>query len=75
MQKWTPIFDKYKLDIPLSCPLNPERDIFHVFHQSKISANPRRWSCGICGKSFYKELFLDLHFFRKHPEKLFLVKI
>ena len=73
IQKWIPLFNKFKVDIPLSCPLHPERDIYHVIHQSKFQVDPRKWSCSLCGKSFHREPFLDLHMLKKHQDKLQLV--
>ena len=73
MQKWYPIFNKFKVDIPLNCPLNPERDMFHSFHQSKVQEDPAKWSCALCGKKFHSELFLELHMLKKHKDKLILV--
>ncbi|XP_046639618.1 uncharacterized protein LOC124320770 [Daphnia pulicaria] len=73
-KKWIPLFNKFKVDIPLSCPLHPERDIYHVIHQSKFQVDPRKWSCSLCGKSFHREPFLDLHMLKKHQDKLQLTE-
>ncbi|XP_032787663.2 uncharacterized protein LOC116925142 [Daphnia magna] len=73
-KKWIPLFNKFKVEVPLSCPLHPERDIYHVIHQSKFQAGTTKWSCSICGKSFHREPFLDLHMLKKHQDKLQLTE-
>ena len=34
--------------------------------QNKIEESSNRWVCGFCGKAFYDERFLDLHFVNRH---------
>jgi len=74
LQKWTPIFKKYKVEIPLDCPLHPLRDIFDSFHRSKGRIHSKQWSCLLCGKSFFSEQYLDLHLLNKHHNKISVVE-
>jgi len=73
-QKWTPIFEKYKVEIPLDCPLHPHRDVFDAFHRSKFHVTSHHWGCFQCGKSFFSEQYLDLHLLKKHQDQISLVE-
>jgi hypothetical protein len=64
--KLTPIFQKYNYELPLECPFHPERDLFAPQESAKVKNRPTQWQCGFCGKSFYEERFLDLHFDSRH---------
>ncbi|XP_054083223.1 uncharacterized protein LOC105209676 isoform X4 [Zeugodacus cucurbitae] len=64
--KWTPILDKYSAKLPLECPLHPLRDVFSPCQDAKKRDRPTQWTCRLCGKSFYQERFLDLHFGTRH---------
>lgn len=64
--KLTPIFQKYHVELPLECPFHPSRDLFAPQENAKVKHRPTQWTCGFCGKSFYEEKFLDLHFDNRH---------
>lgn len=64
--KLTPIFLKYNVELPLDCPFHPKRDLFYPQESAKIRYRPTQFTCGLCGKSFYEEKFLDLHFDNRH---------
>ncbi|CAH1127880.1 unnamed protein product [Ceutorhynchus assimilis] len=64
--KWIPVLDKYKVKLPLECPFHPQRDIFGPQQAVKKQHRPSQWTCGICGKSFFEEKFLDMHFDNRH---------
>ncbi|KAF4524290.1 hypothetical protein B566_EDAN005346, partial [Ephemera danica] len=66
-KKWMPILQKYGLQLPIECPFHPLRDIFWPRQASKIRHRPSQWSCGLCGKSFYNDRFLEHHFETRHP--------
>ncbi|CAG9825451.1 unnamed protein product [Phaedon cochleariae] len=66
--KWIPILEKFKVGLPLECPFHPLRDIFGPQQTAKKQHRPSQWTCGICGKSFFEEKFLDLHFDNRHKE-------
>ncbi|XP_016956981.1 uncharacterized protein LOC108029291 isoform X2 [Drosophila biarmipes] len=64
--KWTPILDKHQVKLPLECPLHPFRDVFAPRQDAKQRDRPTQWTCKKCGKSFYQEKHLDLHFDTRH---------
>ncbi|XP_032574492.1 uncharacterized protein LOC6617258 isoform X1 [Drosophila sechellia] len=64
--KWTPILDKHQVKLPLECPLHPFRDVFAPRQDAKQRDRPTQWTCRKCGKSFYQEKHLDLHFDTRH---------
>ncbi|XP_030383850.1 uncharacterized protein LOC115631276 isoform X3 [Scaptodrosophila lebanonensis] len=64
--KWTPILDKHQVKLPLECPLHPFRDVFAPRQDAKQRDRPTQWTCRMCGKSFYQEKHLDLHFDTRH---------
>lgn len=64
--KLTPIFQKYHVELPLDCPFHPARDLFAPQESAKVKHRPTQWTCGFCGKNFYEEKFLDLHFDNRH---------
>lgn len=64
--KWIPILERYKVSMPLECPFHPQRDIFGPQQAAKKQHRPSQWTCGLCGKSFFEEKYLDLHFDNRH---------
>ncbi|XP_023020066.2 uncharacterized protein isoform X1 [Leptinotarsa decemlineata] len=64
--KWLPVLDKFKLSLPLECPFHPMRDIFGPQQAAKKQHRPSQWTCGLCGKSFFEEKYLDMHFDNRH---------
>ncbi|XP_017086910.2 uncharacterized protein [Drosophila bipectinata] len=66
--KWTPILDKHQVKLPLECPLHPFRDVFAPRQDAKQRDRPTQWTCRKCGKSFYQEKHLDLHFDTRHKQ-------
>ncbi|KAJ8934191.1 hypothetical protein NQ314_013508, partial [Rhamnusium bicolor] len=64
--KWIPILEKFKVNLPLECPFHPLRDIFGPQQAAKKQHRPSQWTCGICGKSFFEEKYLDIHFDNRH---------
>ncbi|XP_054257509.1 uncharacterized protein LOC129001608 isoform X2 [Macrosteles quadrilineatus] len=69
-KKWIPVLEKYQVQIPLECPFHPLRDIFRPQQAAKIQNRPSQWTCGLCGKSFYDERFLDMHFDNRHKNNI-----
>ncbi|KAK7573877.1 hypothetical protein V9T40_011068 [Parthenolecanium corni] len=68
--KWIPVLEKYQVKLPLECPFHPMRDIFYPQEAAKRQFRPSQWTCGFCGKSFYLEKYLDLHFDNRHRNKI-----
>lgn len=71
--KWVPILEKFKVSIPLECPFHPQRDIFGPQQLAKHQHRPSQWTCGLCGKSFFEEKFLDMHFDNRHKNHVNMV--
>lgn len=68
--KLSPIFDKYHYELPLECPFHPQRDLFAPQESAKKQNRPTQWQCGFCGKSFYEERYLDVHFDNRHRSEI-----
>uniref|UniRef100_A0A7S4RK22 C2H2-type domain-containing protein n=1 Tax=Alexandrium monilatum TaxID=311494 RepID=A0A7S4RK22_9DINO len=54
---------------PARCPLDPARDLYGQHEKQKQRARVSGdllWKCGICGKAFRNEHYLDLHLERRH---------
>ncbi|XP_053695668.1 uncharacterized protein LOC128743168 isoform X2 [Sabethes cyaneus] len=68
--KWLPILEKYQVKLPLECPFHPLRDIFSPQQSAKKQNRPSQWTCGFCGKSFFEEKHLDMHFENRHKNKI-----
>ncbi|XP_059473086.1 uncharacterized protein LOC132195241 isoform X2 [Neocloeon triangulifer] len=69
-KKWVPILARYGLKLPIECPFHPSREVYWPRQESKIKHRATQWSCGLCGKSFYSEKFLEMHFENRHSEHL-----
>lgn len=67
---WKPVFKKYDVKMPEQCPLHFSRDVFTEQELAKLHYRVNLWTCGICGKSFYREPYLDLHIATIHTESL-----
>ncbi|XP_062546851.1 uncharacterized protein LOC134212748 isoform X1 [Armigeres subalbatus] len=68
--KWLPILEKYQVQLPLECPFHPLRDIFGPQQAAKKQNRPSQWTCGLCGKSFFEEKHLDMHFENRHKSNI-----
>ncbi|XP_012266165.2 uncharacterized protein LOC105691921 [Athalia rosae] len=69
-KKWIPVLKKYQVELPLDCPFHRTRDIFHPQQAAKYQHRPSQWTCGLCGKSFYEERHLDMHFDNRHKSDI-----
>lgn len=63
-----PIFKKFEVKMPLNCPLHFNRDVFKVQELAKLHYRVNLWTCGLCGKSFYREPYLDMHMDKAHHQ-------
>lgn len=59
----------------MECPFHPLRDIFGPQQAAKKQNRPSQFECGFCGKSFFEEKFLDLHFETRHKTNINMVRI
>ena len=67
---WRPIFKKFDVKMPDQCPLHFSRDVFSAQELAKLHYRVNLWTCGLCGKSFYREPYLDMHMASKHSQAL-----
>ncbi len=51
------------------CMLDPRRDVFQ-YQDSKSSQTAKGFHCGICGKMFMSQYYLDLHMDNRHSHEL-----
>lgn len=68
--KVNPVLEKYNVNLGIECPFHPSRDIFAPQQSAKRQNRPSQWTCGLCGKSFFEEKFLDLHFGSRHKDTI-----
>ena len=69
-QKLYSLYKSVQAEIPETCILNKERDIYSIQEDQKFMEPSSKWYCNICGKGFITEYFLDLHFTNRHKEYL-----
>ena len=57
------------------CPLHASRDLYRIQEGNKTQEYAAKWVCHFCGKAFFSEHHLDVHFDNKHSDKLVKVRI
>ncbi|KAK3103321.1 hypothetical protein FSP39_018476 [Pinctada imbricata] len=67
-EKVYPLYQETKTQMPEKCPFSPERDKYLIQEEHKVMEYMSKWYCNFCGKGFYTEMHLDLHFDNRHPE-------
>lgn len=55
-----------QVKLPLECPFHPLREIFAPQQAAKTQNRRNQWTCNFCGKSFFEEKYLDMHFDARH---------
>jgi len=68
-QKIEVIFKEHGLLASTACPFNVENDIFGI-QEFYASESTNKWTCHLCGKSFFDGHFLDRHLDLKHIHQL-----
>lgn len=58
------------MKMPLECPFHPLREIFAPQQAAKTQNRRNQWTCNLCGKSFFEEKFLDMHFDARHSSTI-----
>lgn len=56
--------------MPQECPFHPLREIFAPQQAAKTQNRRNQWTCNLCGKSFFEEKFLDMHFDARHSSTI-----
>ena len=65
-----PIYDEHSTAMGPQCPLHESRDMYKVQELLKVEESPSRWRCDYCGKTFYGELYIDVHMDNRHSDKI-----
>ncbi len=78
-----PLVKEAKYEYPDGCSLNPSLDwtamytvqfefltVFRHERNKEPSRRGSRWKCGLCGKVFKAESWLDMHFENKHSSNI-----
>lgn len=60
---------------PAGCPFDPKRDIYGLHEKNKqkkrgAGGPSPSWTCGLCGKAFKSEHYLDLHMENSHMNEI-----
>ena len=53
-----------------NCVLHDEHDHLLLFERAKQPVTQRQWRCGLCGKVFKSEQYIDAHLVRRHTDSL-----
>ena len=56
--------------LPSECPLNPRLDMYLAQEKKKVKKSKNEYKCGICGKIFRTEYYLDKHMDLKHGDHI-----
>lgn len=65
-----PVFESHGINMSTECPLRKSRDLYFYQEKYKTFEHNAKWTCDVCGKSFYKQEYVDLHMERKHSNLL-----
>jgi len=65
-EKSSELYQQFNLMLPPDCPFNINRNLFSIQDLYTVTTE-NRWTCQLCGKSFYDSYFLDRHFDLRHP--------
>ncbi|XP_010555915.1 PREDICTED: uncharacterized protein LOC104825306 [Tarenaya hassleriana] len=65
-----PFVEKDRYQLPTSCRLHRDNDIYREQEEHKMHVDINEWQCGYCQKTFYEEKFLDKHFDNRHHHLL-----
>lgn len=66
LQYLTPFVERERYQIPKTCRLHPDNDLYRDQELHKIHVDIFEWKCGYCKKSFSEEKFIDKHFATRH---------
>lgn len=65
-QELLPLYTDSEAAMPPECPLSYTTDEYALQEQQKLEDTSSKWVCQFCGKAFYEEHFLDMHFENRH---------
>ncbi|KAK4752814.1 hypothetical protein SAY87_021612 [Trapa incisa] len=66
----TPFLEKERYQLSENCRLHHENNLYRDQEEHKMHVDLNEWKCGYCGKRFYEEKYLDMHFDNRHYEML-----
>eukprot|EP00741_Cyanophora_paradoxa_P006342 tig00000980_g6148.t1 len=61
-----PLVEENEVELPRECILHPDHDLLRLQEEQKKELWREQWKCGVCGKQFRSEFFLDKHLERRH---------
>lgn len=61
-----PVLGTTPADLPKSCALHPDFDMYKVHEDHKVFDHNSDWRCQYCNKRFVSEKYLDRHMERTH---------
>ncbi|KAI0217900.1 hypothetical protein LSAT2_030364 [Lamellibrachia satsuma] len=65
-QELLSLYTDFEAAMPQECPLSFTADMYALQEQRKLEDTSSKWICQFCGKAFYEEHFLDMHFENRH---------
>ena len=73
-QHFYSVFESKNQEPHSKCPLHLSYDLYRIQEGNKTQEYAAKWVCNFCGKAFFSEHYLDLHFDNKHSDKLVKVR-
>lgn len=64
------IYTEHSYIVPSTCKWHLDNDMYGTYEDNKYMEGAAKWVCQFCGKGFYEERFLDVHFQNRHPQFL-----
>ena len=65
-----PLYHENGVSVPSTCELNSNRDMYLDNELNKFEESGSKWVCRYCGKAFYEQRFLDMHFTHRHSNHI-----
>ncbi|XP_021355021.1 uncharacterized protein LOC110451372 [Mizuhopecten yessoensis] len=67
-ERLLPHYEEFKMKMPDSCPLSPNRDVYMMQEEKVFIESSSRYKCNVCGKAFISQFYIDMHFDNRHPD-------
>lgn len=72
-KRFIPVVDRYRVSLPLECPLHPRRDMFWWLQtelEATRTAGEETWHCPVCGQKFRCENTFVTHWDASHARTI-----
>ncbi|XP_035209721.1 uncharacterized protein LOC118184192 isoform X1 [Stegodyphus dumicola] len=72
-KRFLPVVERYRVSLPLECPLHPKRDMFWWLQtelEATKTAGEETWHCPVCGKKFRCENTFVTHWDASHSRTM-----